>query len=290
MKEAGSLSRRGFVSAALALAALPRPAFARAADEALRALERKHGGRLGVYAVDAHGRVRAAHRAGERFLLCSTFKLFLAAAVLEQVDRGKVRLDQRVPFTEADLLEYAPAVRARLADGAITVEELCRGAVGLSDNTAANLLLGLIGGPAGLTAWFRRLGDQTSRLDRLEPELNDLKGALDTTTPQAAATTLQRLITGGSLQAASRLRLERWLIESTTGLKRLRAGLPKEWRAGDKTGTGPAGETNDLAFVRPPEGPAVFVAAYYVAPKRPMQEREAVLARVGELVVQRVGG
>jgi beta-lactamase class A len=251
-------------------------------------LERAHGGRLGVHAIDAGGRVLAACREDERFLFCSTFKLFLAAAVLERVEAGKERLDRRVRFGEGDLLQHAPAVRARLAAGSMTVEELCRAAVVVSDNSAANLLLDGIGGPAAMTGYFRRAGDAVSRIDRREPELNLPTGELDTTTPRAAARLLRRLLTSDSLDPPSRGLIERWMIECTTGVARIRAGLPAAWTAGDKTGTGGAGETNDIAVVRPPGRPPLFVASYYVAPAIPHRQREAVLAKVGAAVARRI--
>lgn len=253
-------------------------------DRDLAALERDAGGRLGVFAVDAAGRVVAAHRADERFLLCSTFKAFLAGAVLMAADQGRERLDRRVLIARTDLVAHAPAVEAALADGTMSVEALCAAAVMLSDNAAANLLLDRVDGPAGLTRFFRSLGGGAARLDRREPQLNRPDGAKDTTTPAAAAAMLRRLLAPETLSAASRARLEGWMVESPTGRARIRAGLPPSWRAGDKTGTGPTGETNDIAFIDVPGRSRLFVAAYYEGPARAHPEREAVLAEAGKLI------
>lgn len=278
------LSRRTMLLG-LALAAATRLEAAPAAASArLRDIEREAGGRLGVAILDSRGRRLAAHRADERFLLCSTFKAFLAGAVLARVDRGAERLDRRVPVTTDDLVAYSPALEANIAAGAMTVEQLCAASVVLSDNGAANLLLDTIGGPAGLTGVFRRLGARAARLDRRETELNRRDGDKDTTTPAAAAAMLQRLLAPGMLSAVSRQRLEAWMVESPTGRRRLRAGLPSAWRAGDKTGTGPAGETNDIVFVDVPGRGRHIIAAYYEAPGVPLADREAVLAEVARFV------
>jgi beta-lactamase class A len=278
------LSRRAFALGLALAAALPATARPRSLDDRLRDIERDAGGRLGVYAVDAEGRGLAAHRATERFLLCSTFKAFLAGATLARVESGEERLDRAVPVAAGDLVSYSPAVERAVAGGSMSVEALCEAAVVLSDNAAANLLLAPIGGPAGMTRYFRSLGGDAARLDRSEPELNRREGAKDTTTPEAAAMMLRRLLARGTLAAASRERLEGWMIASRTGRARLRAGLPEVWRAGDKTGTGPAGETNDVAFVDAPGRGRIFIAAYYEGPARTSAERNAVLADVGRAI------
>lgn len=138
-------------------------------DERLAAIEARLGGRVGVLAVNLGSGASLAHRSWERFALCSTFKWLLAAAVLARVKAGDFALADTVAITDADLQEYAPAARQNLARGAMTVQEMCAASVELSDNTAANLLLVKIGGPAGLTAFLRGTGDDVTRLDRNEP-------------------------------------------------------------------------------------------------------------------------
>jgi beta-lactamase class A len=226
----------------------------RAAVQALAAIEAGIGGRAGVAALNTADGSWLSWRGGERFALCSTFKVALVGAVLTLIDQGKLAGEQRVPFTRADLLSYAPATSARVGEGAISVFDLCAAAVTLSDNTAANLLLGLVGGPAGLTARLRALGDPNTRLDRTEPSLNsNLPGdPRDTTTPIAYARTLRRLLLGDALAPVSRRRLTDWMIACRTGLERLRAGLPPDWTVGDKTGSGERGAINDVAIAWPP--------------------------------------
>ncbi|XYI03789.1 class A beta-lactamase [Sorangium sp. So ce1128] len=271
-------------------AASPGPQ-ARAAP-ALARIEAQLGGRLGVAALDTATGARIGNRAAERFALCSTFKALLAANILARVDQGQLTLDRRVTYRESDLLEHAPVTRARLAEGGLTLEELCAAAVEVSDNTAANLLLAQVGGAAGLTAYLRSLGDEVTRLDRDEPALNtnipnDLR---DTTTPDAMADTCRVLLVGDrALREASRARLVGWMVRSTTGLTRLRAGLPKDWVVGDKTGTGGSGATNDVAVAWPPSRAPIVIACYVDAPSASADARNAAHAEVARIVAEAFG-
>lgn len=230
----------------------------------LHAIESRIGGRVGVFALDTASARTIAHRADERFAMCSTFKWLLAAAVLAKVDRGELALSARVPFGAADLLEYAPITRARVAEGELSVDALAEAAVTVSDNTAANLLLAKIDGPAGLTRFARATGDRVTRLDRDEPTLNDHRpdDPRDTTSPRAMVETMRVVLTGDVLAPASRERLLGWMRACTTGKERLRRGFPATWSAGDKTGSGPRGAVNDLAIAWPPGRAPVVIAAY----------------------------
>ena len=266
-----------------------------ALPQALAALEQRAGGRLGVAVLDTGSGALLGHRQDERFGLCSTFKLALAGVVLRLIDQGRLKADQWVPYTQADLQSYAPVAKQHLAQGGMTVQALAEATQTTSDNTAANLLLALMDGPAGLTQHLRDLGDTTTRLDRLEPAMNLVPvGELrDTTTPAAMARTTAALLTGQALSPASRARLADWMVATQTGLKRLRATLPPGWRAGDKTGTamapGMVDKYNDVAIFWPPAhtGRApVIVTAYYDTAKAHEQgiraQDEAVLAEVGQ--------
>lgn len=270
---------------------LPTVNFAAAAgpEGALAALEAKYGGRLGVAILDSAGGTMAAHRGDERFALCSTFKLLAAAFVLHRVDRKEESLARRIAYGKDALVTYSPVTEKHVGEG-MTVGELCDAAVTLSDNTAGNLLLDSFGGPQGLTAYFRSLGDEVTRLDRRELELNVVPpGELrDTTTPLAMLGLMRKLLVGDALSAASREQLAAWLVSTKTGDKRLRAGVPAGWRVGDKTGTGPAGETNDVGIVWPPNRAPILIAAYYADSKASPEDRNAVIAEVGRLATAQV--
>lgn len=254
-------------------------------EKQLAALEKQTGGRLGVYVLDTKTKASFSHRPDERFAMCSTFKALAAACVLARADKGEEKLDRKVQITKKHLLTYSPAVEKRVG-GAMTVRELCDAAVTLSDNAAANLLLASFGGPKGLTDWLRTIGDATTRLDRNEPELNEAKigDPRDTTTPKAMTETLGKLLLGDTLSPASRDQFTAWLVANTTGAKRLRAGLPKTWTIGEKTGTSGHGEAGDIGFVRPSGDHTILVSVYIAESKKPTKELEPVFAEVGKLI------
>lgn len=257
--------------------------------DAFAAIEASVGGRVGVFALDTGSGDRLARRADERFAMCSTFKWALAAAVLERVDRGALRLSDTLPYGEADLLEHAPTTRARLAEGALSIEALASAAVIHSDNTAANLLLAKLGGPPELTRFFRRLGDSETRLDRDEPTLNanEPGDPRDTTTPRAMVTSMRAALCGDALAPESRERLLGWLIACETGHARLRAGLPPHWTVGDKTGTGNAGAVHDVAVAIPPGRAPILIAAYMSGGDASPSAKNGAHAAIARAVVAR---
>ncbi|MFF7981337.1 class A beta-lactamase [Streptomyces sp. NPDC007901] len=254
-------SRRVVLTAALgtALPAGPAPD----PVSRLRALERDHRARLGVFARDTGSGARVRYRAGELFPMCSVFKTLAVAAVLRDLDEAV--LAEVVHYDESDVERSggAPVTGKpeNLASG-MTVAELCGAAISYSDNTAANLLLEQLGGPVAVTRLSRSIGDKVTRLDRWEPELNSAEPGrvTDTTSPLAIGTSYARLVLGGALDDADRRRLSGWLRANTTGGERIRAGLPGDWTVGDKTGTGGYGTANDVAIAWPPGRAPVVVA------------------------------
>lgn len=261
------------------------PAFANDAKPKFAELERRNGGRLGVAAFDTASGRRIGHRSEERFPMCSTFKFLAAAFVLARVDRGEERLDRRIVYSTQDLVTYSPITKDHAGPAGLSVAELCDATMTLSDNTAGNLLLASFGGPAGLTAYARSLGDQTTRLDRIETALNEglPDDPRDTTSPIAMLGTMQRLLLGDALSAASRDHLTGWLIANKTGDKRLRAGMPG-WKVGDKTGTGGNGSANDIAIVWPTGRAPLLVTVYYTGSTISDEARNDVIAEAGRIV------
>ncbi len=212
--------------------------------------------------------------------MCSTFKAPLAAAVLARVDSGATRSDHVLTFDAANLLQNSRATAQR-PDGRISVLEACEAVVTVSDNTAANALLALIGGPATLTAFFRSLGDEATRLDRYELELNsNIDGdARDTTTPATMLRTLQNLLLGDALSAQSRGLLRQWMLAEENGRARIRAALPATWEVANKPGTGANGAVNDIAVVWPPGRAPIVMVAYTHAPAAALAASELTIAR-----------
>jgi beta-lactamase class A len=254
----------------------------------IAAIETRIGGRIGVAALDTGNSKRVDYRAEERFPICSTFKFLAAAAVLKRVDEKKEKLERFVPYDAKEILEYAPVTKEHLKEGGMTLGALCEAAIEQSDNTAGNLLLNAIGGPASLTNFVRTLGDQVTRLDRIEPELNSaIPGdERDTTTSAAICSDMQRLLLGGVLSQASRRQLEDWLQRNETGGPMIRAGVPRNWIVGDKTGSGANGATNDIAIMRPPGRPPMLLAIYSAGSTATANDRAAAIAEAAKIVAE----
>ncbi|WUI69636.1 class A beta-lactamase [Nocardia sp. NBC_00403] len=237
--------------------AAPVRAAARIAD-----LEMRYESQIGLFAVDTATDKTVSNSANQRFPLLSTFKTLAVAALLKAHPLDTGYFDRVIQFAEADLVANSPVTSTKVATG-MSVAELSEAAITRSDNTAANLLLRELGGPAEVTAFLRTLGDQVSRLDRWEPELNSAVPGdpQDTTTPAALAADYRALVLGDALGSPERDRLISWLKANTTGNKRIRAGVPANWTTGDKTGTGAYGCLNDVAITWPDGGRAPIVIA-----------------------------
>ena len=276
------------VAALLLLLAATPPGTTSDFAKSIAAIEAKMDSRIGVAALDTGSGKRLDHRSEERFPMCSTFKFLAVAAVLKRVDQGKENLERFIRYDEKEILEYAPVTKAHLNDGGMTLGALCAAAIEQSDNTAGNLLLAAIGGPPGLTNFARNFGDDMTRLDRIEPELNSaIPGdERDTTTPAAMCSNMQRLLLSDVLSEPSRHLLEDWLRRNETGALMIRAGVPKTWSIGDKTGRGSNGATNDIAILHPPGRAPIVIGVYSIGSKAPSDDRAAVVAEAARLVVE----
>ena len=257
----------------------------------LRELEGRSGGRLGLALHDLASGRRLVWRAQERFVYCSTFKAYLAAATLLRVQTGDERLDRAIPITAADMINHAPVTEAAVGSS-LTVEQLMKATVEVSDNPAANLLLKALGGLGAMQQFYRSIGDQTTRVDRFEPEMNRLDGDKDTIQPLQSAANLHRLFVDPAtpLSAASKALLLRWMTDSPTGAGRIKAGVPAGWTVAHKTGTGGYGPTNDIGVLYPPTGEPVVLAIYYHAtPETSAAANDAVIAEATRSALKAVG-
>jgi len=290
VSRAMSIDRRTLLAAFPVIVAGAGRAHAEDAASTLRGFEQRVGGRIGLFAENQATGARIAWRAEERFTMCSTFKASLAACVLARVDRGEDRLDDMVTYGQADIQEYAPAAKANLAKGGMSIADMCQAAVEISDNTCANMLLARIGGPPALTAFWRATGDTVTRLDHYEPELNrsqppDIR---DTTTPEAMAGSLRRFVLGDVLSPPSRERLTGWMRECKTGLDLLRAGLPADCIVADKTGNNGKDVIGDIAVAwRQPDRPLV-ICAYTQGGSATAPQLHALLEDIGRLVGRQI--
>jgi len=267
---------------------LPVSASAREAGDAVVALEKSSGARIGLAALDTGTGRSLFNRADQRFLMCSSFKLSLAAAMLVRADAGREHLDRLVHY-DRPVLGVSPATTRNWPNG-MTIAQLCEAICIYSDNTAADVLLGEIGGPKAMTAFWRSIGDSTTRLDRIEPALNVPDGDRDTTTPAAMLGTLKKLLLGDVLSAASRAQLLAWMHANTTGMQMLRAGLPANWQVGDKTGHWmsstnlDAAAVNDLAIITPPGRAPILAVALTRGGSPDDDTRVRVLADIGRIL------
>ncbi len=283
-----SLTRRDLALGAMTTFGARRLTAGVVDQDSIALLERRYGGRLGVFVLDTGSGRTLAHRADERFIMCSTMKGVLAAMVLSRIDDGQDRPDRLVSYGRADLLSHSSVTSAHVEAGQLPVETLCSAIVLYSDNVAANLLLARVGGPAALTAYVRGLGDRVTRFDRTELALKDRSGVLDTTTPRAMVGTARMILLGTVLSPHARGLLEGWMVACQTGRERLRASFPLSWTTGDKTGTGD-GECNDYALVRQPGRAPLVMAAYHDAPGMAVEHQEATLRGVGSAIVAWAG-
>ena len=287
------IGRRAVLAGLLALpvagACASAPAAAPPVDRsgpALADLERRYGVRLGLSAVNVTTGRALGHRADERFAMCSTFKTYAAGALLAANPLASGYFDRLIRYRREDLVEYSPATEKRVDTG-MTVAELCEAAITLSDNTAGNLLLRELGGPAAIAPFARSLGDGATRLDRWETELNSaLPGdERDTTTPAGIATGYREMVVGNALGAPEREQLTKWLIANTTGGKRIRAGLPQGWITGDKTGTGDYASANDVAVTWSDKGHPIVIAILTRKPGKDDEADNAIFVDATRIVV-----
>jgi beta-lactamase class A len=268
--------------------ASPSAPAAPSADPRFAELEAEFDARLGLYALDTGTGLALEYNADERFAYASTIKALLAGVVLD--DTTDAELDELVAYDASDLLDYAPITEQNVATG-MTLRALADAAVRYSDNTAANLLFDRIGGPAGLDAALGELGDDVTRADREEPELNEATPGdpRDTSTPRALATDLERFVLGDALDAGDRDTFTAWLVGNTTGDALIRAGVPEGWTVGDKTGSAAYGTRNDIAVLWPTDGAPIVLAIFSSRATPDAEHDDALLARATTVAVEALG-
>lgn len=256
---------------------------------AITAVERSAGGAIGISLLDTHTGERFGHRANDRFPLCSTFKLLLAARLLHGADKGQWAMTERLPVTKADMLFNAPFTEKRIG-GTASLLELAQAMAVLSDNPAANIALAKVGGPAALTAWLRSIADQTTRIDRNELEINNETPGdpRDTTTPAAMLATSRALVEGRILSPAARRKLFGWMQASKTADTMIRAALPPGWQEANKTGAGSWRARNIVSVITPPGRKPIWVAAYLFAARSELAERNRQFVPLGRAIVESV--
>uniref|UniRef100_UPI0039EF3C6F class A beta-lactamase n=1 Tax=Bordetella sputigena TaxID=1416810 RepID=UPI0039EF3C6F len=259
-------------------------------DAGFAALEHTHDRRLGLYAIDTGSGQEVAYRADERFPFCSTFKAVLAGAVLARDAGQPGLLDRRISYTKHDLASYSPITQQH-AGGSMCVADLCAATLQYGDNTAANLLLHLLGGPPALTAFAHSAGNASFRLDRFETALNTaIPGdPRDTSTPSDMGRLLRNLMLGDALPAPARARLADWMLGNKTGDRRIRAAAPAGCKVADRTGTGDYASASDIGVLWPIGRQPMVLAIYTTAGDNRARADEALIAAAARLAISRLG-
>ncbi|WP_420006588.1 class A beta-lactamase [Arenibacterium sp. LLYu02] len=289
-------SRRFFMLSFSVLAPLSalRPAFGQSlsmsSTVAFDRLEAARGGRIGVVAHDLQTGRTLSHRGDERFAMCSTFKWILGSLVLSRVDRNEESLSRELPIFKSDIVTHSPVTR-ELVGSSLSVEKLCEAAITRSDNTAANLVLRTLGGPEGFTNHLQAIGDKTTRLDRYETALNAAVSGdqRDTTTPEAMVWLMRQLLFGDALTRRSRDTLQRWMLDTQNGGRRLKGGIGENWEIGHKPGTNNTNVNNDVGFVRSisdPNRAPILIASFSDAPGALEDRADASHAAIAAAVLR----
>ncbi|MFJ4185235.1 class A beta-lactamase [Kitasatospora sp. NPDC089509] len=258
-------------------------------DASFAALEQQFGARLGVYAVDTGSGREVTHRSDERFAFASTIKSLAVGELLHKASDAD--LDKVVPYRQEDVLEWAPITKQHVATG-MKLRDLAAAALQYSDNTAANLVMAELGGPAAVQQSLRDLGDSTTNVDRTEPTLNEATpgDTRDTSTPHVMATDLRRYVLGDALTQDRRGQLTDWLVGNTTGGPYIRAGVPADWKIGDKTGNAAYGTRNDVAVAWPAGGRSpIVIVVLSDRGKAGATSDDALIAQATKTVVSALG-
>lgn len=258
-------------------------------EEQLNTLEKYSQGRLGVALINTEDNSQIIYRGEERFAMASTSKVMAVAAVLKASEKQAGLLDKNITIKKSDLVAYSPITEKHLTTG-MTLAELSAATLQYSDNTAMNKILDYLGGPAKVTQFARSINDVTYRLDRKEPELNTaIHGdPRDTTSPIAMAKSLQALTLGDALGQSQRQQLVTWLKGNTTGDHSIKAGLPKHWVVGDKTGSGDYGTTNDIAVIWPENHAPLILVIYFTQQEQDAKYRKDIIAKAAEIVTKEI--
>ena len=282
-----------FFSVVIAFLCLTLSLNANATDSILGSVtnaETELGARIGLAVHDLETGKRWEYKSNERFPLSSTFKTLACANVLQRVDLGKERMDRVVRFSESNLVTYSPVTEKHVGKKGMSLAKLCQATLSTSDNSAANFILQAIGGPKALTKFLRSIGDDTTRLDRWETELNEAVPGdkRDTTTPIAMVATLEKLLIDETLSVKSRQQLESWLKGNEVGDALFRKGVPSDWIVADRTGAGGYGSRAITAVMWPPNRKPIVAALYITETDASFGERNAVIAKIGEQIAKTV--
>ncbi len=247
----------GAAATALTTTGVPRPQAApMPIEEQLGALEDRYNAKVGFYGRDLASDRAVAWRADDLFATCSAFKAYVAGAILRKDQQGEIRLADEVFIDPALFVPVASPMTEPNLGGWMPLSDLCAAAVRQSDNTATNLMVEILGGPASVTEFARAVGDDRTWMVRWETELNTAYPGdpRDTTSPRGMGTGFKNMLLGDVFDEPHRAQINEWMRTIVTGDTRIRAGLPPGWTVADKTGAGDYASTNDIGVAFGPHG------------------------------------
>ncbi|EPX6948900.1 MULTISPECIES: CARB family carbenicillin-hydrolyzing class A beta-lactamase [Vibrio] len=257
-------------------------------NEDISLLEQQTSSRIGVSVWDTQADERWDYRGDERFPLMSTFKTLACAKMLSDMDSGKLSKNATAKVDERSIVVWSP-VMDKLAGQNTRIEHACEAAMLMSDNTAANLVLNEIGGPKAVTMFLRTIGDKATRLDRIEPRLNEATpgDSRDTTTPNAILNTLRTLIEGETLSYESRVQLKIWMQDNKVSDSLMRSVLPTGWSIADRSGAGGHGSRGINAIIWNENHRPVYISIYVTETELSLQARDQLVAQISQLILQK---
>ncbi|EKF9795923.1 PSE family carbenicillin-hydrolyzing class A beta-lactamase [Vibrio cholerae] len=256
-------------------------------EQEIKGIESSLSARIGVAILDTQNGESWDYNGDQRFPLTSTFKTIACANLLYDAEHGKVNLNSTVEIKKADLVTYSPVLEKQVGKP-ITLSDACFATMTTSDNTAANIVINAVGDPKSITDFLRQIGDKETRLDRVEPELNEGKlGDLrDTTTPNAITSTLNQLLFGSTLSEASQKKLESWMVNNQVTGNLLRSVLPVKWSIADRSGAGGFGARSITAIVWSEEIKPIIVSIYLAQTEASMAERNDAIVKIGRSIFE----
>ncbi|MFB0980352.1 MAG: class A beta-lactamase [Alteromonadaceae bacterium] len=245
--------------------------------------ERKIGGRIGVSIYDVTANDLWNYNGNLRFPLMSTFKTLACAKLLSDVENGIQSLDNSTVITKKSLVTWSPITEQRVGEK-VTLKEACSAAMIMSDNTATNIVLKGIKGPEALTQFLRSIGDDVTRLDRIEPYLNEAIDGdeRDTTTPNAIVKSLHTLLFGDVLSTLSKEQLKKWMMDNRVTGSLLRSVLPELWSIADRSGSGGFGSRAITAVVWSDKKTPLIISIYLTQTKISFDQRNKTIADIGK--------
>ena len=257
-------------------------------NEDISLLEQQTSSRIGVSVWDTQADERWDYRGDERFPLMSTFKTLACAKMLSDMDSGKLSKNATAKVDERSIVVWSP-VMDKLAGQNTRIEHACEAAMLMSDNTAANLVLNEIGGPKAVTMFLRTIGDKATRLDRIEPRLNEATpgDSRDTTTPNAILNTLRTLVEGDTLSYESRVQLKIWMQDNKVSDSLMRSVLPTGWSIADRSGAGGHGSRGINAIIWKENHRPVYISIYVTETELSLQARDQLVAQISQLILQK---